>query len=143
MWACAHTEMTTATAAQLWTRYADPTTWPEWDHEIATVTVDGPMATGMRGTLKPVKGPATPFVFSEVEPETGFTDVSRLPLARMTFRHLIEPIPAGCRFTHTVTISGPLSPLFARVIGRNVAAGLPVAMQALARLAETSPAAVG
>ncbi len=44
----------------------------------------------------------------------------------------------GSRFTHRVTISGPLSPLFARVIGGTIAVGLPTAMQQLSRLAETT-----
>lgn len=136
MWTFEHTELTSATPAQLWARYAEPTTWPEWDKETASVTVQGPFVVGTRGTLKPVKGPATPFAFTEVNPEVGFTDVSRLPLARLTFTHHIEPTATGSRFTHRVTITGPLSPLFARVIGKKVAASLPTAMRALARLAE-------
>jgi hypothetical protein len=98
------------------------------------------MTVGGRGKLKPVKGPWMPFTFTEVTPDVGFTDVSRLPLARLTFTHHISPTTAGSRITHGVSISGPLSPLFARVIGRTIAAGLPTAMQALARLAETIPA---
>jgi len=143
MWTVEHTETTSASPAQLWARYAEPTTWPEWDHETAAVTVQGRVAVGTRGTLKPVKGPATPFTFTEVTPEVGFTDVSRLPLARLTFTHLIVPTPTGSRFTHRVTINGPLSPLFARVIGRTIAAGLPTAMRQLARLAETAASANG
>lgn len=142
MWTFEHAETTIATPAQLWARYAEPTSWPDWDHEIASVTVHGPMAVGTRGRLKPVKGPASLFTFTEVNPQVGFTDVTRLPLARMTFHHRIEPTAAGSRFIHRVTISGPLSPFFARVIGRRVAAGLPIAMQALARLAETTPSSV-
>jgi hypothetical protein len=143
MWTVEHTETTSASPAQLWARYAEPATWPEWDHETAAVTVQGRVAVGTRGTLKPVKGPATPFTFTEVTPEVGFTDVSRLPLARLTFTHLIVPTPTGSRFTHRVTINGPLSPLFARVIGRTIAAGLPTAMRQLARLAETAANANG
>ncbi len=93
------------------------------------------MAVGTRGTLK---GPATRFTFIEVTPEVGFADVSRLPLARLTFTHRIEPTGTGSRFTHRVTIAGPLSRLFVRVIGKNIAASLPTSMRALARLAETS-----
>lgn len=141
MWMFEHTETTNATPAGLWAHYADPTRWPEWDHETAVVTIEGPMAVGTRGTLKPVKGPAAPFTFTEVDPEVGFTNVSRLPLARLTFSHRIEPTATGCRFTHRVTLRGPLSPLFAHLIGSSVAAGLPTAMRALARLAETTEAA--
>lgn len=136
MWTFEHTETTSATPAQLWAHYAEPTTWPDWDHELESVTVQGAMAVGTRGRLKPIKGPATPFTFTEVTPEVGFTDISRLPLARLALTHHIEPTAAGSRFTHQVTITGPLSPLFARIIGRSIAVGLPIAMLALARLAE-------
>ena len=138
MWTFEHSETTSATPAQIWARYVEPSTWPQWDHETATVTIEGPFAVGTRGRLKPVKGPAAPFAFTEVTPEVSFTDVSRLPLARLTFSHLIEPIPTGSRFTHRIEITGPLSPLFARVIGSNIAASLPTAMKQLARLAETA-----
>jgi len=138
MWTFEHTETTTATPRQLWAHYADPTRWPRWDHEVTAVTVDGPMATGTRGTLKPRRGPKSSFIFSDVDPEVCFTDVSRLPLASLTFVHRIEPTETGCRFMHRVSISGPLSPLFARIIGRSLQAELPTAMRTLARLAESS-----
>lgn len=138
MWTFEHSETTMATPAQLWARYADPTTWPQWDHETARVTVDGPLAVGTKGRLKPVKGPAAGFRVTEATPHVSFSDVTRLPLARLSFSHRIEPYGAGSRFTHAVTITGPLSPLFARLIGRNIAAGLPSAMKALARLAEAA-----
>lgn len=141
MWMFEHTETTGASPEQLWAHYRRPETWPEWDHETAAVTVDGPMVAGTRGTITPVGGPRAPFVFTDVTPGVGFTDVSRLPLARLAFTHRIERTAAGSRFTHGVTITGPLTPLFARVIGRRIAAGLPAAMRRLARLAEATAAA--
>jgi len=139
MWKFEHTETTAATAEQLWAHYADPPRWPEWDHEAAHVTVNGPMAAGTAGTVKPRNGPRVKFRFVDVRPLAGFTDVSRLPLARLTFAHRIEPTAGGCRISHAVAITGPLSPLFGRVIGRNIEANLPAAMRALARLAESTP----
>jgi uncharacterized protein YndB with AHSA1/START domain len=136
MWRIEHPETTSATPERVWEQYADPTAWPTWDHETESVRVDGPLAVGVRGRIKPRGGPATSFVVTEVEPGRRFTDVARLPLARLEFDHRIEPDGAGARFTHSVTITGPLSPLFARVVGRGVAAGLPGAMRELARLAE-------
>ncbi len=139
MWQFEHTEPTSATAEQLWAHYADPTSWPSWDHETAWVRVDGPMAVGTTGMLKPVNGPRVKFSFVEVHPLVGFTDVSRLPLARLTFAHRIEPVGGLNRITHTATVTGPLSALFGRVIGRKIAAGLPTAMRALVQLAEATP----
>jgi len=140
MWAREHTESTTATPDQLWLRYAQPATWPDWDREVAEVTTQGPVAVGTRGRLKPVRGPAVSFSFTEVTAGVSFTNVSRLPLARLALAHHIEATSAGSRFTHRITITGPLAPLFARVIGKATAATLPTTMRALARLAEADPA---
>jgi uncharacterized protein YndB with AHSA1/START domain len=141
MWWFECTETTSATPEQLWARYVDPTTWPQWDHGAERVTSDGWLAVGRRGRLKPTGGPWTSFVVTEAEPGVGFADVTRLPLARLEFRHHIEGTPDGSRFTHTVTISGPLSPLFVRLIGRGIAAEMPAVMAALARLAEAASVA--
>lgn len=135
-WNFEHSATTSATPAQLWQRYVDPTTWPEWDHELDWVRVDGPFAAGTAGVLKPAGGPKTKFRVAEVTEQSSFTDVSSLPFAKMTFSHRIEPTAAGTRFTHAVTITGPLSPLFGRVIGRKIVTGLPHAMQTLGQLAE-------
>jgi hypothetical protein len=136
MWRFEHTQTTSAGPERVWARYVDPTTWPEWDHGTESVTADGPLAVGRRGRLKPKGGPWTSFVVTEAEPGVGFSDVTRLPLAQLRFRHRIEAVPGGSRFTHTVTITGPLAPLFARIVGRTIAAELPTAMATLARLAE-------
>ncbi len=131
--------MSNATPAQVWGRYAEPRTWPEWDAATERVMLQGPFAVGSGGTLKPVGGPITRFTLTEVVPEVEFTSVARLPLARLVFRHRIGATATGSRLTHTVTISGPLSPLLARVMGRGLARELPSAMNALARLAARSP----
>lgn len=136
MWEFQHTEKTAATPEQLWRRYSDPSSWPEWDAETERVTLHGPFEAGTRGELKPVGGPKTKFQMVEVNEPRSFSDISYLPLAKMRFTHSIEPDHDGARFTHHVTITGPLSPLFARVIGRKVAAGLPTAMRKLGDLAE-------
>jgi len=136
MWTFEHAETTTASPAQLWQLYQDPTTWPEWDHQLEDVTVDGPFETGSTGTIKPVGGPRTRYRMVAVTEKVSFTDVTRLPLATMRFDHRIEPGVSDTAFVHRVTITGPLSPLFARVIGRKVAADLPAAMRTLAALAE-------
>ena len=141
MWTCEHAVTTNATPAQVWARYADPRTWPEWDAATERVTLQGPLAVGSRGTLKAVGGPTTRFTLTEVVPETGFTTVTRLPLARLVFRHQIEATATGSHLTHAVTISGPLSSLFGRVIGTSLARDLPGAMNALARLAAGLPVA--
>jgi len=135
-WSFEHSATTSASPAKLWQCYVDPATWPEWDHELDWVRLNGPFATGTTGVLKPAGGPKTKFVVAEVTDESSFTDVSSLPLAKMTFTHRIEPTASGSMFTHAVTITGPLSAVFARLIGRKISAELPHAMQTLGELAE-------
>lgn len=135
MWTHECTVSSEATPAQVWARYATPTTWPEWDAATERVTLRGQFAVGSRGTLRPRSGPTTWFTLVEVEPEVAFTTVTRLPLARLEFSHRIQSSPTGSLLTHTVTISGPMSPLFARVVGAGIARDLPPAMAALASLA--------
>lgn len=139
MWECQHSETTTATPAQLWQRYRDPATWSEWDDQVEDVVFDGEFRLGASGSIKPVGGPRTGFRMTEVTEGVSFTDVTSLPLAKMRFDHWIESGASETTFTHRVSITGPLSPLFARIIGRKVAAGLPSAMRELAALAERTP----
>lgn len=135
MWSFEHTETTTASPEKLWKRYSDPTSWPEWDHETESVTLDGPFAVGTEGKLKPKGGPTTKFRVLEVTDGRSFTDMSFLPMAKMRFSHVIDPTPEGAAITHKVTITGPLTPLFSRVIGKKIAAELPGAMRRLGALA--------
>lgn len=89
--------------------------------------------------LKPVKGSTTGFTFTKLSHGVGFTDVSWVPLARLAFAHRIEHTGAGSRFTHRVTMTSPLAPLFSQVFGRSITASLSTAVRALARLIERTP----
>ncbi|MGH8793129.1 MAG: SRPBCC family protein [Stackebrandtia sp.] len=135
MWKCEHTELTSAAPAQVW-KFYDPDEWTRWDHDLEWVKVDGPMADGATGVLKPVAGPKTKLRFVQVVEERTFVNVARLPLAKMTVGHHIEPAGDGSRITHRMTISGALAPLWGRVIGAKAAAGLPETMRRLTSLAE-------
>jgi hypothetical protein len=135
MWHFEHTEKTSATPEQLWAHYSDPANWPQWDHGTTAVTIEGPFKVGTRGTLKPAKGPKAAFVISDLTPLVSFTDITRLPLTTLEFAHRIEVVDGITRFTHSVTMNGPLTPVFSRLIGRTIAAELPDAMRKLAELA--------
>lgn len=61
-----------------------------------------------------------------------------LPLGQIAFSHRIEAGAAGCEVVHRVEISGPLGPLWVRLIGRGIARDMPTTMGALARLATSA-----
>lgn len=137
MWSTEHSQRTTADPEAVWARYRDVASWSEWDEGIAWASLDGPFAVGATGRLKPKGGPATRFTVTEADPAVRFTDETRLPFTRLRFEHRLAPAPdgGGTTVTHTVTIDGPLSPLFGRVVGRSIAKGLPSAVRRLAALA--------
>ena len=132
-WTFEHTIETAASPEAAWAVLADVGAWPSWDHEVERAQLDGPLEAGVTGSLKPAGGPNTRFTVTAAQAPQRMTDVTKLPLARMTFDHRYAPVSGGgTRLTHAVRIEGVLSPLFARVIGRKIEAGLPTAMQALA-----------
>ncbi|MGC0368746.1 SRPBCC family protein [Microbacterium sp. SLBN-111] len=95
-------------------RWIDHATWSEWSPDTEWVRVDGPVRLGARGILKPKGGPRTPFTISELETDRVYTDVSRVPGARLTFRHTAAPVAEGSALTVEVTLDGPLAWLWAR-----------------------------
>lgn len=134
-WTCEHTVVTPVESGRVWARLADVETWSQWDPEVAWARLDVPLAAGATGTLKPSRGPKARFVVTRAEAGRRLTDVTELPLARLEFDHMLEEAGPGTRLTHRVTITGPLTPVFSRLIGTRAGATLPAAMTALTELA--------
>ncbi|HEY8208130.1 MAG TPA: SRPBCC family protein [Myxococcaceae bacterium] len=135
-WSTEASAVTPATPEAIWALYEQVGAWSAWDHEVESSRLDGPFQAGSTGVLKPKGGPASKFRLTAVEPARRFADDTRLPLARLAFEHTLTPMPGGgTRIHHKVTIDGPLTFLFSRVIGRKIAAGLPHAVEALAKKA--------
>ena len=142
-WTTTASAVTRAGTAAVWRLWSDVEGWRRWDEEVEWSRLDGPFEVGSRGVLKPKKGPKPSFVTTEVRRERVFTDRTRLPLASMDFFHRMEPVDGGTRIVHGVRISGPLSFVFARLLGPGFEKGLPRAVQTLARLAKESEAGAG
>ena len=64
---------TTHEAEAVFSRWADPESWPEWDAEVREVTFAGPARLGARGRMRPTSGPAASFTVTAFEPGRVFT----------------------------------------------------------------------
>jgi uncharacterized protein YndB with AHSA1/START domain len=106
-----------ASPAQLFARWADCDTHPEWSTDLAWVRLDGPVRLGATGRLRPRGGPRSRFTVTELVPDRTFADTTHLAGARLTFRHHAEPVAAGAEVTVTVSLEGPLRSLWARLLG--------------------------
>lgn len=108
-WSVASTEEIEAPPSDVWGRYADPGTWPDWAHSTAAAAIDGPLAVGATVTLTPTRGPVQRVRIDAVEPGRRLSTRLMLPGASMSFQYEIEPTAAGCRVRHTVSMTGPLA----------------------------------
>jgi hypothetical protein len=77
---------------------------------------------GVTGSLKPKNGPKTSFEITVFDPEREFTNVSNMPGARVTFRHVVESNAGITNLAVTVEVAGPLGWLWRRIIGPGLAA---------------------
>jgi len=136
MWTTTNTRTTTASPEQVWRVWSDVSGWPQWDEALEWATIDGPLIDGAKVVLKPKGGPRSRSTVGKVTVNECFSDHSRLPGARLTFTHALGADGALTSITHSVEISGPLTFVWSRVLGRKIAAGLPLAMARLATRAE-------
>jgi hypothetical protein len=124
-WIREHTQITTATPAQLWARWTDAAAWAEDDPGVEWARFDGEPALGSTGRVKNHGTPAQRFTFTAWEPEHRMDCTIRLPLAALTITHTMKQTSRGLAATHGIRLSGPLHGLYGMLIGKQLAAGLP------------------
>jgi len=75
------------------------------------------VVVGTHGVLKPKGGPKVKFAISACIPGREYTDTSLLPGARLVFQHTVVADGVGSKLHVLVTMSGPLSWLWAKIMG--------------------------
>lgn len=112
--------------------YKDVSNWKQWDDEVEASAITGSFSTGSSGFLKPIKGPKSKIYLADVKDHQSFTVTSHLPLCKITFEHEIIPIQDNLmNVIHRVSFSGISSPLFGRIIGKQIKKGLPKSLSGL------------
>lgn len=118
----------TATADEVWDRYADVRRWSEWAPQIRRVDADGSMLrTGLTGVVRPLVGPGVRFVVEDVD-EAARTWAWRVRLGpvglvRMHLVHGVEPDGSTwLRVTGLLPVVAGYLPLARFALGRLVAA---------------------
>lgn len=112
------------TPEQIWPVIADVASWGEMDHNIETLNIEHTPAVGVPFKLKPKGGPTLKFVIGDFSPPYRYSDICKMPFASMKTLHTLEK-RADTVVRVDIEISGPLSALWGRLIGRKHAQGLP------------------
>ena len=133
MWQVSESIKVNTTPSAIWNIWNKPSEWPLWDEGVESCVLEGEFKACSKGKLKPKGGPAVHFEITELTYEKSFTNIARLPFTQLIFEHEIKTIdPDTVLVTHTVKIKGLLTFLFSRVIGKQIAKGLPQALKNLA-----------
>jgi uncharacterized protein YndB with AHSA1/START domain len=128
---------TSASPAAVWKVWSDTTTWPQWNPDVQSMTLNGPFAAGTTGTMKTKQG-TRQVQLAEVVPGRSFRlETSVIPLTRFAFECQVVAGPAGkTTISQAIRVGGPLGGVVGGMMGRQIANTFPALLQGLARQAE-------
>jgi uncharacterized protein YndB with AHSA1/START domain len=136
VWTFEYSHPTSAPADAIWRLWSDVSSWPQWDVDLETVTLDGDFMAGARGTLKPKGMDVFPFVVTRAEPDRGYSDETPLDGAVLRFDHDLEPNADGTLIRQRVTVEGPAANRYFEPLAANIILDIPAALARLADRAE-------
>jgi uncharacterized protein YndB with AHSA1/START domain len=127
---------TTAPPETLWRIWSDPGTWPDWNRDVRSMTVDGPFAAGSSAVMTTAAGRTHRMTLLDVQPPRSFALETRvIPGTRFVFTCRVDPHGTHTRISQSITIGGPLGPAFGPMAGKRIAAGFRPLLAGLARKA--------
>ncbi|UPT67652.1 MAG: hypothetical protein M0D57_02990 [Sphingobacteriales bacterium JAD_PAG50586_3] len=131
-----HTDSTKATAEKIWQVWTDVPNWKQWDKALNEAVLNGDFAIGTTGILKPLKGPQSKFIISEVVPNTSYTFKTKIPFGWLVIKRTLEVKNGATYFTHDVKFTGLMKGFFGQVLGKKYRAILPSVLTEIKLIAE-------
>lgn len=136
MWVTETTCITNTEKEKIWKIWTTVNQWNVWDKEVEHSEILGSFEKGTKGILKPKNGPKTTFEIVACQNFKSFTTRSVLPFCQMDFVHQLTEKDNQVEIIHRVEMTGFLTFLFSKIIGKNISKGLPIAVETLVILAE-------
>jgi hypothetical protein len=125
------TVVTDLSAEQVWKVWSDVDRWHQWQDDIEFAILSGPFQRGSTFKFRPKGGPTIDIELTAVEPNVAFTDLTRFPLARMLDSHELIPRDGGVEVRTTITVRGPLTFLWRKLVVDQVVKDLPLQTERL------------
>ena|SRR6516225_4647474 len=117
-----------AEPAEVWAVWTDVARWPEWDVSKEMARLDGPFQAGACGWAKQRGNLGGSFTITKVEDGRRFVSECPVPLGKVIFDHMLEPVAGGgVRVIKRAEVqggSGPLMRLLAPRMRRDVTESL-------------------
>jgi hypothetical protein len=111
-------------ARQVWKVWADVNQWHTWQDDIEYASMEGEFKDGNFFYFKPKGGPKIKIELTKVEPDSTFVDLTRFPLAKMYDSHELIERGDALEIKTTISIGGPLSFLWKKLVAEKVASGM-------------------
>mgnify|MGYP001826046798 CR=1 FL=1 len=131
-WLLEHAEVTGASPAFVWTYWTDVA---HWDDPPASFALEGPFASGARGTTTLPGREPLPWVLRDVREGESYRIESELAEARLVCEWSFESLPeGGTKLRQRIGVSGPGAARQAEAVRQGFGPTLPEGMQRIARL---------
>lgn len=111
-------------AEQVWKVWTDLNQWHTWQSDIEYAKLEGEFKAGNTFLLKPKGGPKVNIEIIKVEPNRQFTDLTRFPGAKMYGSHEFVIHGDELEIKTTMSIEGPLSYVWRKIVAEGVANGM-------------------
>ena len=116
----------------LWNTEIDVNNWSTWNPHEEEARLDGALVTGAIGWSKPRKGPGTAWSVTSVVEKSLWASECKLPGGKLAGENTFKQLEDGrIHCTKTITVTGPLVPLFRFYFGRHIRHDMFVAWVAL------------
>lgn len=126
MWSKSYSKkVTDVTASQLWKVWTNINEWHTWQDDIDYAKIEGSFQKGNVFLLKPKGGPKVSIEIIRAEENVNFTDLTRFPLATMIGSHDFIQSDDGLEIKTTMSIKGPLSFLWRKIVAEDIVKKMP------------------
>jgi Polyketide cyclase / dehydrase and lipid transport len=130
-----------AEAATVWQIWTDVARWPEWDVSKEIAQMDGEFQPGSSGWVKKHNALGGTFAITSVEPGRRWISESPLPLGRVIFDHVVDPLPGGqVRVAKSVQVEGGSAGLFRVLAAPRMRRDIETSLAALQQRAQAEEA---
>ena len=124
-----HTLHTNVEPDKVWVVWNNVAQWKVWDEGLKDASAEGPLALGTKGTIVSLNGKKSKFEVVAFEAGKSYTFKTKLPMCGLFVKRSLTTKAGTTCFTHEVWFKGPLSAVFASLLGKKFRAMLPPTMQ--------------
>ena len=125
MWSKTYSKRTSGVKAEkIWNVWTNVNQWHTWQPDIDQAKIEGEFKVGNTFMLKPKGGPRVNIEIIQAEPCKKFTDLTRFPGAKMYGIHEFIEHENELEIKTTMSIEGPLSFLWRKLVAEGVANGM-------------------